>query len=416
MIIVAIDNDEIYNKIKLRLGENIYSFDIVTKEEVIMLIEKIKEQKKYDKLVIVTKENLDGKLSDEEYIKQIKILDKDTKIIWNTTKLLDKDKQMLLGNEIFNIIIGEEFNVNKIIDSINNDDKIVYETNVENYNVNDNSNNNEKFKVFNREFIAVYGTNGSGKSYISNLLSKNIAKDIVNNICMVDMDFENSCIDILNNIDFKDKGISAICQNIDLNRNITDNINSNIVKKNKIDFILNNTTIYDYKNKINTQHYFKIYNELNKRYQTVIVDLPSFPFIDVVSFTLNYATKVIFVVNANYISLRQSVSYLELLNKHFNIPKNSINIIINKVSKNSLSLNYIKNILNDYNIILEVPFNENEEDNINNNFCNNKNNIDIDKIFNSKINKPNKIKEIKILNTFFNIFKERSLRSDNRFS
>ena len=416
MIIVAIDNDEIYNKIKLRLGENIYSFDIVTKEEVIMLIEKIKEQKKYDKLVIVTKENLDGKLSDEEYIKQIKILDKDTKIIWNTTKLLDKDKQMLLGNEIFNIIIGEEFNVNKIIDSINNDDKIVYETNVENYNVNDNSNNNEKFKVFNREFIAVYGTNGSGKSYISNLLSKNIAKDIVNNICMVDMDFENSCIDILNNIDFKDKGISAICQNIDLNRNITDNINSNIVKKNKIDFILNNTTIYDYKNKINTQHYFKIYNELNKRYQTVIVDLPSFPFIDVVSFTLNYATKVIFVVNANYISLRQSVSYLELLNKHFNIPKNSINIIINKVSKNSLSLNYIKNILNDYNIILEVPFNENEEDNINNNFCNNKNNIDIDKIFNSKINKPNKIKEIKILNTFFNIFKERSLRSDHRFS
>lgn len=393
MIIIAIDNETVFNnlknKIQIEIKEEVYSFDIQTKEDVIDLITKLSNILN-EKITLITKENLTSSgLNIEMYIKKLKFINNDIKIIFNTDVLSNATKTILYSNEIFTIVEDENFNIDKIISYLHNEKvntvKMLSNNNMLNNNTtNDNilNKNKEVLSIENegintKNFIAVFGTSGSGKSYISNAIASSIVKEYSLKTCLVDMDFENSSIDILNNITNNEEGISSIVSQIDLDKNITNIINNAVVTKNKLDYIINNTSIYDYKNKINTEHYLKIYNELNKRYQTVIVDLPAFPFIDVVSFTLNYATKVIFVINPNYASLRQAVKYLELINKYFNISKNCINIVVNKVTNDSLKMDIIKNILEGYNIIISVDFNKNLESNINNNIFNLTESIDV---------------------------------------
>ena len=444
MIIIAIDNEKAFYEIKYEiekdLKEEVYIFDINSKEEVLELVERL--SKKTDEITLITKSNLDGEINDEIYIQKLKNSNKDIKIIWNTTFLTQDKKSLLLANEIFNIIISDDYNTEKIIENIKNKNRIIYDgrdvSNNDNYNYNSNNNEEDKLNIKNniidKQFIAVYGTSGSGKSYITNLIAQNISKICNIKPCVVDMDFENSNIDIINNIENTNKGISKIVDDIDLNKNISNSLIENTIKSSKVDYIISNTSIYEYKNKLTSEHYLKIYNELNKKYQCVLVDLPSFPFIDVVSFSLNYATKVIFVINSNYISLRQAIKYLELINKHFNIPKNCIDIVINKNSKDSLNLNYIKDVLEGYNINLIIPFNNYLEKNINNNIFNFNDSIDVSNIFYNK--KINNIKEFnnyndnndtnlniieKIKNNISkliknNIFLEGKMNSDNRFS
>ena len=393
MIIVAINNEDAFSKLKQqienRIKEEIYMFDICCKEEVIELLAKFSNKYK-EKITLITREKLSSNLTDKEYIKNLKEINKDLKIVWCTTTLTNEDKSFLLSEEVFNILVSEEFNIEKIVESIKSKDKIIYDGRINNdnkakkdisyiNNISKNSSNN-----IDKQFIAVYGTSSSGKSYVTNIIAHSIVNQTSVKPCIIDMDFENSNIDILNNLDSKDKGISKIVDEININSNIKETINSNTIIKNKIHYIISNTSIYDYKNKISTEHYFKIYNEVNKKYHSILVDLPSFPFIDVVSFTLNYATKIIFVVNPNYISLRQAIKYLELINKHFNIPKNCINIVINKITKNSLTIEYIKEVLNEYNIILAIPFNENEEKNINSNLFKTQESININNLFNEE--------------------------------
>ena len=392
MIITAINNEDIFNNLKSQIEskakEEIYMFDICLKEEVIELITKFSNKCK-DKITLITRENLSDKITDKEYISTLKSINKDLKIIWCTTSLSDEDKSFLLSAEVFNILVSEEFNIDKIVESVKSKDKIIYDGRINNDNkvkkdikeINNTIKNNNDLENIEKQFIAVYGTSGSGKSYVTNIIASSISKQTSIKPCIIDMDFENSNIDILNNLDTKNKGISKIVDEININSNIKTIVNDNTITKNKIDYIISNTSIYDYKNKISTEHYFKIYNEINKKYHSILVDLPSFPFIDVVSFTLNYATKIIFVVNPNYVSLRQALKYLELINKHFNIPKNCISIVVNKVTKNSLTIEYIKEVLHEYNIILAIPFNENEEKNINSNLFKTDESINISNLF-----------------------------------
>lgn len=432
MIIIAIDNETVFNqlknKIQIELKTHVYNYDIQKREDVVELVNKSSELN--EEIILITKENLDSDgLDTLMFIKKLKFYKENIRIIWNTDFLKTDVKSILYANEVFDIIEDDNFNIDRIINSLkngnnlnnNNNDNVINnkisnndiktQEKYENI-INENKETNIKNDSTNQKnFIAVFGTSGSGKSYISNTIATSIVSQIDLKTCLIDMDFENSCIDILNNITSNDEGISSIVNDIELDKNISNIINNSLIAKNGVDYIINNTSIYDYKNKINTEHYLKIYNEINKRYQNIIVDLPSFPFIDVVSFTLNYATKVIFVVNANYTSLRQAVKYLELINKYFNISKNCISIAINKVSSDSLDIQIVKNILEGYNIALIVNFNKDLEKNINNNIFNFKEKIDVSPILLNKNNSNNVVKSNNKINNINKMLKQISLTS-----
>ena len=71
-----------------------------------------------------------------------------------------------------------------------------------------------------------------------------------------------------------------------------------------------------------------MYAEAEKNYDEIIIDLPSAPFLDVVPFSLMQADKILFVVNPNFISIRQAVKYIDLMVNVWQIDKEKIYLII----------------------------------------------------------------------------------------
>ena len=69
---------------------------------------------------------------------------------------------------------------------------------------------------------------------------------------------------------------------------------------------------------------------------------------------LYLATDIIFVLNPNYISLRQAKKYLEYISNILGIEKTKIKIVINKERDYSLDINQIKSALKEYKYVTKI--------------------------------------------------------------
>ena len=76
MIVQAISNDYVFQKIKEKYLDDVYEHEITYMEGV---IEFLSSNKEYD--IIVTKDNLPGNLSKEMYVKQLKLANENCKIM-----------------------------------------------------------------------------------------------------------------------------------------------------------------------------------------------------------------------------------------------------------------------------------------------------------------------------------------------
>ncbi len=350
MIILAINNDIVLEKLKEKYLDEVYEHDITYMEGV---IEFLSQNRNKDNIVI-TKDNLNGNLSKEMYIKQLKLADESCKIILLTQSLDEEYRKFLFANEVFSIIEGEKVNIDKIIECINTKDKIVYKRN-EISNVS---------RVLPKHFIAVYGTSGSGKSYIASNLVRIMSKEIKMKVALLDMDLENPASDIYNNLSGAGNILRGIVEDIDKGLDINDILDKRVYSLNEpssVSYITNNSSIYECQNKFNLYYYEKIYAALNNRYDSLVVDLPSSPFIDIVQYTLSVASKIYFVVNPNYISIRQAGKYLELMTKLWQVPKSNIVIIVNKYQKSSLDRYQLESFFTDYKILDWVDYSANVE-------------------------------------------------------
>ena len=124
----------------------------------------------------------------------------------------------------------------------------------------------------------------------------------------------------------------------------------------KLWYMTNNATIFDIQNKFSNKYYEKIYSGIMENFEFSVIDLPSSPFLDVVPYTLTECDNIFFVINPNYVSIRQAIKYLELLTKLWNVSKDKIKIIVNKTQKNSLENIQIENLLEGYEVVLNVPY------------------------------------------------------------
>jgi MinD-like ATPase involved in chromosome partitioning or flagellar assembly len=369
MIVLAVDNEQLKLRIDEIYKKDVYPYDITYMEDVIAFLSKQREND--GRIILITKDTLKGNLIKELYIKQIRIANDSIKIILLTENLTDQYKEFLFSNEIFNVIEGKEVDIISIVESINNDDKVVYKnskSNVENQVNNKDYNGDIETTVIPKQFISIYGTSGSGKSYISGLLSKMLCKKLKIKISMLDMDIQNPSIDIYNNLDGAGNILSQIIEDIDKKREMNDIVDK-YMHRDKINknlwYMTNNTSIFDCQNKLNENYYKKIYYSIICKYDYVIVDLPSSPFMDIVRYTLNLSSTIFFVVNPNYISLRQGIKYLELMTKLWGVSKNNIFIIVNKKQKNSLDISQIETFLEGYKVVSMVDFEINTEGYIN---------------------------------------------------
>lgn len=349
-ILIAMDNNVLVEKVK-RCGKYIvHNYDIDNKEDVIEYL------KKYSVDVLVTKDFLKGAMSKEEYIKNIRALNEKMKIIVCVEELDEIYKGFLFSNNVFDVIEGTEVDFSDVfsmIDSVKNTIVLKNKNHIIKKEI-----NNRSLNVLTKQKICVFGTSGAGKSYIASVLAQITSRKLKLNTLLVDMDVQNAAIDIYNNLNSSGNNLQYVMEEIDrgsFNLQMLNDVVSKEKRKNgKLSFITNNMGIYECQNKLSEEYYAKLYSETENEYDVLILDMPSAPFLDVVPYSLTKADKIFFVINPNFISMRQATKYLDLITNIWKIPKEKICIVVNRMKKDSLSLKQISAILEGYDICLQV--------------------------------------------------------------
>lgn len=337
-ILVALDNNEIKEKLNIKYGNKVYNYDFSYKEDVIEYLKRYS-----DDYIILTRLDLPGNISYKEYILSLKKLSNKSKIVIILNKLNIDDRKFLYANEIFNIIEGNEIDIDVIYNQIETEDKVVYKTIYKKPNENNT-----------RRSIAVLGTNGAGKSFVSYLIANSIAKYTKKDVALISMDSKNSCQEILGNINCIDYEISEYINEISKNEeNVEKYVNQSNYYKNLWYIISKNNYNQKNNNNINIK---KFIENLENKYNYVVFDTSTCYLNTDVSQLIDWVDEIIFVINPNYISLKQAKFLLDFLSNSLNVKNNKIKIVVNKIGEFSLDIRQIKSILKLDNKILNIKY------------------------------------------------------------
>lgn len=337
-ILVALDNNEIKEKLNIKYGNKVYNYDFSYKEDVIEYLKRYS-----DDYIILTRLDLPGNISYKEYILSLKKLSNKSKIVIILNKLNIDDRKFLYANEIFNIIEGNEIDIDVIYNQIETEDKVVYKTIYKKPNENNT-----------RRSIAVLGTNGAGKSFVSYLIANSIAKYTKKDVALISMDSKNSCQEILGNINCIDYETSEYINEISKNEeNVEKYVNQSNYYKNLWYIISKNNYNQKNNNNINIK---KFIENLENKYNYVIFDTSTCYLNTDVSQLIDWVDEIFFVINPNYISLKQAKFLLDFLSNSLNVKNNKIKIVVNKIGEFSLDIRQIKSILKLDNKIMNIKY------------------------------------------------------------
>lgn len=337
-ILVALDNNEIKEKLNIKYGNKVYNYDFSYKEDVIEYLKRYS-----DDYIILTRLDLPGNISYKEYILNLKKLSNKSKIVIILNKLNIDDRKFLYANEIFNIIEGNEIDIDVIYNQIETEDKVVYKTIYKKPNENNT-----------RRSIAVLGTNGAGKSFVSYLIANSIAKYTKKDVALISMDSKNSCQEILGNINCIDYETSEYINEISKNEeNVEKYVNQSNYYKNLWYIISKNNYNQKNNNNINIK---KFIENLENKYNYVVFDTSTCYLNTDVSQLIDWVDEIIFVINPNYISLKQAKFLLDFLSNSLNVKNNKIKIVVNKIGEFSLDIRQIKSILKLDNKIMNIKY------------------------------------------------------------
>ena len=337
-ILVALDNKEIKEKLNIKYGNKVYNYDFSYKEDVIEYLKRYS-----DDYIILTRLDLPGNISYKEYILSLKKLSNKSKIVIILNKLNIDDRKFLYANEIFNIIEGNEIDIDVIYNQIETEDKVVYKTIYKKPNENNT-----------RRSIAVLGTNGAGKSFVYYLIANSIAKYTKKDVALISMDSKNSCQEILGNINCIDYETSEYINEISKNEeNVEKYVNQSNYYKNLWYIISKNNYNQKNNNNINIK---KFIENLENKYNYVVFDTSTCYLNTDVSQLIDWVDEIIFVINPNYISLKQAKFLLDFLSNSLNVKNNKIKIVVNKIGEFSLDIRQIKSILKLDNKIMNIKY------------------------------------------------------------
>ena len=354
-ILVGLDCEDLVEKIKKTGKYMVYDRTISFQEGVLKYLA--------DNMVdvIITKDSISGSMTKEIYMKQLRLIAPDAKIIVFTGSLDETYKGFLFANDIFNVIESDEISFLDVLDMIDNTKgQVVYK--------NKDISDTKPMNVISKKLIAVFGTSGAGKSYFSSALSQMISKKLKLNTLLLDMDVLNSATDIYNNINTYDNSLLKVMEDIDNDCFDSSSLYDSITRTKKnsnLSYLINNSGIYEAQNRISIEYYLKIYKESIDKFDITVVDLPATPYIDVVPYTLTRANEIFFVINPNFVSIRQALKYLELMVDVWGVPKNIIHVIVNKKRKSSLDKAQVEMLLRGYNVLMEIEDSEMVEEVVN---------------------------------------------------
>ena len=358
-IITALGNQVLNNELKKINEFEIVANDLQYKEAIIELLE-INKNVNY----IILSGILPGNITLTDLITKIKIINNNIEIILLLEKKEKEIEKKLKEQKIKNVLYIDNVKINDIIKilknkKINNKTKIPQEENIKNeINRKIKINNNIKKQIKTEcKVISVLGSNGVGKSIYSVCMS-NYLNNKKNKILIIDFDILNNSIHTILGISKynKKKNNKKIINDciINVDNNISVLTGENIIKK--------------YKKNIN--YIVKLLEILKEKYDYIIIDTSAECFFDINKTIINKSDINIFLLEANLIEITKATKLLEIYNKNWNIDERKIKIVINKYNKNAISMNIIKKLFSDYEIIGKL-----EMSNIYNNIINKNNKI-----------------------------------------
>lgn len=443
-VITAIGNKKINEELKKYNNMQVVAQDIQYKEGIIEFLE---IEKNRDINFIILSELLPGKIKIESLLENIMLLNHKIEIIM----ILEKEnkelenylnkiniKKVFYNNklEISDLInIINENNQNEIEEEIKKLKEIILEKRKYNKKIKFNNFNffrkkekikkEELNKIKDPKIISILGGNGVGKS----IITSNIAKCLENNIgkiLIIDFDILNNSIHTLFGVNKYSKKIkekinkrkkeieknqknflknvniknSKIIENyyMEINKNNKDNnsfenydfdFKDFIIKVNKkIDLICGIDILFKNKNEINKEKIKSIISEFKNKYEIILIDTSSECFFEYNRIIIENSDLSIFLIEPNLIEVKKSRNLLDIYINNWNINKEKIKIIYNKINGNSIDDKIINFLFSEFKLLGKIKYNKKY------NLLINKN---INIIFDLKIKKEYK----KIINKLF---------------
>ena len=348
-VITATGNENLSNVLKQN-NINILCPDIQYKEGVLEYLEK---NIKID--YIDLNEELDGIISIEELIKEIRKINENIKILIISSKTYNEEKIIKIINH--NLKEPKE-KVEEKSNNIINNKKINYRNSIFNQKtlpINNFFYFNNKNTQENKEIICILGPNGIGKSVFSILFAQSMKnkKSVI-----IDFDILNKSLHTLLGVkNYEEKIRKSISKN-DLINN-TQSFEKYIIKNNtKIDLLSGMNLILDSKYKLSYKKMKNIIEQLKEKYDVIIFDTSAESFLDYTREIINLSNQVIFISGANLLEVKKSEKLLEIYNKEWGIKKSKINIVFNKCTNKSIDETVLKEIFNKYNILGKIQLND----------------------------------------------------------
>lgn len=369
-IITAIGNPILNEYLKKEEDIIVIGNDIQYQDGIFELLEKDNNIN-----LIIISEIIIGENTIEKLIEKIKIINKNIKIIIILENKNEELENKLIAKGIIKIFYHNNIEINKFIKFIkenkeNENEELKQEINdlkkliLDNKKINEENkvkkiNNKikiniyEKFKNkylnkkiinYEKEIISISGPNGAGKSIIAVNLAKVMALK-KEKILIIDFD-------ILNNNIHTILGVKKY-----LVKNNYD-IENSIIKINKnIDLLSATEILFGNKEKIDINKIENTINKLKEKYNKIIIDTSSECFFDFTKIIIKLSNKNIFVTDTNILEIKKSKELLNIYINNWKINKNKFNILFNKYNKESISINILKELFCEFNIIGFLKYN-----------------------------------------------------------
>lgn len=377
-VLTAMGNATLNNELKRYLEYELNENDLFYQDAV---LDKLAEEK-YD--VLVVSALLQGQFEFPDFIDKIKAIDKLVRIIIVTDEISSDLRRKINEEKIVDVFLDSEVEIKDIIDAINREEpirkkcaavkeegtKYIATDNVELKSNDINELIHFKGITQKQEIIVLSGISGAGKSTLACNLSKVLASKTSARVLLIDLDTLNGNLDEILEInrvpqnikiamdDNKRCGLNYAVELISKNRFDANVFEELVINIGNVDVLTGNTSLHYCQNVLNENHYNTILECAKEKYDFVIIDTSSNIFLDSTKWALKRASRILFTIENNYISVKKATQFLNVMVDVWGVWKEKIEIVVNKESSKGIECEVIKKILGDYEIVGKIKYGE----------------------------------------------------------
>lgn len=315
-MIVGISNELIERKLISSYSEKYSIFIVNTKDQIVKYLESKEE------FLIVIREDLEGKITFLDLIENIKEVNPRNKVVVVIKNLTKEIKEKLFSKEVFNIIEGNSFLFEELIENIESPKMVIYKTK----------------SIVKNKIIFITGTRNSGKTVFTKMLSECIARNKNRRVLVLDLDFIYPSLDTYLSIDYNYSLVDFFKDLINHKLKKIESYECSNKKIKNIKYILNSKSI-GIPNEDVLLEMFKI---LKEHYDYIIVDTSTLMINKIYNLSKIINCEIIYLIEESIKALREYVLDNSFIDKNYRI---NTKYIVNKSRGNKEILKEIRKVL-----------------------------------------------------------------------